>query len=216
MGEKSGVTSPEHVRCSGGKTVCGCKARAQTTRDGTARYGWGKEEAVCEGWDHDRSIAASRAFGNGIQRILFGGRTGSVQIRHNAIHYAVCRPLHTLSSPAVNSVYFLKKYSGSTHSHCGAMSYPSYPYSKEKAAQRNSRRVASHSLKRLGERRLGGGERGPFSRRAPPLISSYSTPNSYCPSLSRMAHMVIAIMPERNATRSLGRVSRAPSPTSRW
>jgi len=95
MGEKSGVTSPEHVRCSGGKTVCGCKARAQTTRDGTARYGWGKEEAVCEGWDHDRSIAASRAFGNGIQRILFGGRTGSVQIRHNAIHYAVCRPLHT-------------------------------------------------------------------------------------------------------------------------
>ena len=87
MGEKSGVTSPEHVRCSGGKTVCGCKARAQTTRDGTARYGWGKEEAVCEGWDHDRSIAASRAFGNGIQRILFGGRTGSVQIRHNAIHY---------------------------------------------------------------------------------------------------------------------------------
>ena len=70
MGEKSGVTSPEHVRCSGGKTVCGCKARAQTTRDGTARYGWGKEEAVCEGWDHDRSIAASRAFGNGIQRIL--------------------------------------------------------------------------------------------------------------------------------------------------
>ena len=95
MGEKSGVTSPEHVRCSGGKTVCGCKGRAQTTRDGTARYGWGKEEAVCEGWDHDRSIAASRAFGNGIQRILFGGRTGSVQIRHNAIHYAVCRPLHT-------------------------------------------------------------------------------------------------------------------------
>ena len=130
MGEKSGVTSPEHVKCSGGKTVCGCKARAQTTRDGTARYGWGKEEAVCEGWDHDRSIAASRAFGNGIQRILFGGRTGSVQIRHNAIHYAVCR---LLSSPAVNSVYFLKKYSGSTHSHCGAMSYPSYPYSKEKS-----------------------------------------------------------------------------------
>lgn len=87
MGEKSGVTSPEHVRCSGGKTVCGCKARTQTTRDGTARYGWGKEEAVCEGWNHDRSIAASRAFGNGIRRILFGGRTGSVQIRHNAIHY---------------------------------------------------------------------------------------------------------------------------------
>lgn len=87
MGEKSGVTSPEHVRCSGGKTVCGCKARAQTTRDGTARYGWGKEEAVCEGWNHDRSIAASRAFGNGIRRILFGGRAGSAQLRHNAIHY---------------------------------------------------------------------------------------------------------------------------------
>lgn len=136
MGEKSGVTSPEHVRCSGGKTVCGCKARAQTTRDGTARYGWGKEEAVCEGWNHDRSIAASRAFGNGIRRILFGGRAGSAQLRHNAIHYE-------------------------------ATVYPSYPYSKEKAAQRNSRRVASHSLKRLGERRLGGGERGPFSRRTP-------------------------------------------------
>ena len=87
MGEKSGVTSPEHVRCSGGKAVCGCKARAQTTRDGTARYGWGKEEAVCEGWNHDRSIAASRAFGNGVQRILFGGRAGSIQLRHNAIHY---------------------------------------------------------------------------------------------------------------------------------
>ena len=86
-GGKSGVTSPEHVRCSGGKAVCGCKARAQTTRDGTARYGWGKEEAVCEGWNHDRSIAASRAFGNGIQRILFGGRAGSTQLRHNAIHY---------------------------------------------------------------------------------------------------------------------------------
>ena len=41
------------------------------------------------------------------------------------------------------------------------------PIPKKKAAQRNSRRVASHSLKRLGERRLGGGERGPFSRRAP-------------------------------------------------
>lgn len=133
MGEKSGVTSPEHVRCSGGKTVCGCKARAQTTRDGTARYGWGKEEAVCEGWDHDRSIAASRAFGNGIQRILFGGRTGSVQIRHNAIHYAVCRPLHTFEFTCCELWYFLKKYSGSTHSHCGAMSYPSYPYSKEKS-----------------------------------------------------------------------------------
>lgn len=33
----------------------------------------------------------------------------------------------------MNSVYFLKKYSDSTHSHCGAMSYPSYPYSKEKS-----------------------------------------------------------------------------------
>ena len=211
MGEKSGVTSPEHVRCSGGKTVCGCKARAQTTRDGTARYGWGKEEAVCEGWDHDRSIAASRAFGNGIQRILFGGRTGSVQIRHNAIHYAVCRPLHTFEFTCCELCVLFEKILGI---------HPLPLWGNELSVvslfQRNSRRVASHSLKRLGERRLGGGERGPFSRRAPPLISSYSTPNSYCPSLSRMAHMVIAIMPERNATRSLGRVSRAPSPTSRW
>lgn len=162
MGEKSGVTSPEHVRCSGGKTVYGCKARAQTTRDGTARYGWGKEEAVCEGWDHDRSIAASRAFGNGIQRILFGGRTGSVQIRHNAIHYAVCRPLHTFEFTCCELCVLFEKILG-----LHPLPLCRIPIPKKKAAQRNSRRVASHSLKRLGERRLGGGERGPFSRRAP-------------------------------------------------
>ena len=178
MGEKSGVTSPEHVRCSGGKTVCGCKARAQTTRDGTARYGWGKEEAVCEGWDHDRSIAASRAFGNGIRRILFGGRAGSAQLRHNAIHYE-------------------------------AKVYTAYPYSKEKSRPTELPSRGLPFVEKIGRE-------DPSPKGPPPLISSYSTPNSYCPSLSRMAHMVIAIIPERNATRSLGRVSRAPSPTSRW
>ena len=187
MGEKSGVTSPEHVRCSGGKTVCGCKARAQTTRDGTARYGWGKEEAVCEGWDHDRSIAASRAFGNGIQRILFGGRAGSAQLRHNAIHYE-------------------------------ATVYTACPYSKEKSRPTELPSRGLPFVENIGRERGGSGEgrEDPSPEGPPPLISSYSTPNSYCPSLSRMAHMVIAIMPERNATRSLGRVSRAPSPTSRW
>lgn len=186
MGEKSGVTSPEHVRCSGGKTVCGCKARAQTTRDGTARYGWGKEEAVCEGWNHDRSIAASRAFGNGIRRILFGGRAGSAQLRHNAIHYE-------------------------------ATVYPSYPYSKEKSRPTELPSRGLPFVEKIGrEEARGRGERTLLQKDPHPLISSYSTPNSYCPSLSRMAHMVIAIMPERNATRSLGRVSRAPSPTSRW
>ena len=74
MGEGSGVTSPEHARRSGGEAVRGCKAKAQTTRDRTARYGREKEEAVCGGWNHDQSLAASGAFGNGIQRILFGGK----------------------------------------------------------------------------------------------------------------------------------------------
>ena len=187
MGEKSGVTSPEHVRCSGGKTVCGCKARAQTTRDGTARYGWGKEEAVCEGWDHDRSIAASRAFGNGVQRILFGGRAGSTQLRHNAIHYETT-------------------------------GYTACSYSKEKSRPTELPSRGLPFVENIGRERGGSGEgrEAPSPEGPPPLISSYSTPNWYCPSLSRMAHMVIAIMPERNATRSLGRVSRAPSPTSRW
>lgn len=191
MGEKSGVTSPEHVRCSGGKAVCGCKARAQTTRDGTARCGREKEEAVCEGWSHGRSIAASRAFGNGIRRILFGGRAGSTQLRHNAIHYAVCRPLHTFEFICCELCVLFEKI------------------------------LELHPLPLWGNElsvvSLFQGKKPPNGTPvAWPPHSFYSTPNSYCPSLSRMAHMVIAIMPERNATRSLGRVSRAPSPTSRW
>ena len=130
MGEKSGVTSPEHVRCSGGKTVCGCKARAQTTRDGTARYGWGKEEAVCEGWD---------------QAVLLATASGGFFLVEEPAQHS----FDTMQS--IMKQRFIRR----------------IPIPKKKAAQRNSRRVASHSLKRLGERRLGGGERGPFSKRAP-------------------------------------------------
>lgn len=63
-----------------------------------------------------------------------------------------------LSSPAVNSVYFLKKYSGSTHSHCGAMSYPSYPYSKEKSRPTELPSRGLPFVENIGRERGGSGE----------------------------------------------------------
>lgn len=50
---------------------------------------------------------------------------------------------------------------------------------------------------------------------APFGMFRYSAAKSYCPNLSSTAHMVMAIMPERKATRSAGRDSSDSVPSSR-
>ena len=104
----------------------------------------GKKEAVCEGWNHDRSIAAAVLLATGIQQ--FFSVEGLVRYRFDMQSTYDCVGLCQFMKPP-------KKYGLTTP--YTAMGSKSYPERKSRPTELS--RLASHSLKILEREARGGG-----------------------------------------------------------